>query len=112
PGFLAAGAALVLGACAASGGGGGTSQPPSKLAEGATGVKSLGEPYKTPYGQIHVIRIQDEYRLLRCIPEGPIQGCYEDVLIVPREALSENNADGISWNNWIDVKNVPGLQVA
>ena len=50
------------------------------------------------------MRIQDEYRVIRCIPEGPIAGCYEDVLSVPRS--------GLSYNRWIPVDNCPGLEVA
>lgn len=81
-------------------------------AESGVVVRGLGESFPTSRGDVYVIRVQDEYKLVRCIVDGPIAGCYEDVLTVPREALSENSDDGIGWNRWIDVPQVPGLQVA
>ena len=67
-------------------------------------VLKLGEQCDTPYGKFFALRIQDEYRVIRCIPDGPIAGCYEDVLSVPR--------GGLSYNRWMDVKGTTGLQVA
>lgn len=65
---------------------------------------NLGQPFDTSTGQIFVLRVQDEFRLIRCIPDGPIAGCYEDVLSV--------SGDSIAWNAWLDVEQVPGLRVA
>ena len=65
---------------------------------------SFGEPFETSEGQVFVLRIQDEYRVIRCIPDGPIAGCYEDVLSVPDHS--------VPWNTWLDVGDVPGLRVA
>ena len=65
---------------------------------------SLGEYFETEKGQVFVLRVQDEFRLIRCIPEGPIAGCYEDVYSV--------SGHDVSWNDWVDVDNVPGLRLA
>jgi hypothetical protein len=65
---------------------------------------AFGEPFQTSAGQIFVLRIQDQYRVIRCIPDGPIAGCYEDV-------LSVSNHD-VEWNEWMTVADVPGLKVA
>jgi hypothetical protein len=67
-------------------------------------VLRLGEPYHTPDGDLFVIRVQDEFRLIRCIPTGPIAGCYEDVHNVA--------ADRVEYNRWMDVTRVPGLELA
>jgi len=67
-------------------------------------LRAIGEPYATPSGEVFLIRVQDEFRLIRCIPEGPIAGCYEDVLALP--------SGGVAWNEWISVDTVPGLRVA
>jgi hypothetical protein len=78
-------------------------------------VRGLGEPFKTPLGDVHFARIQDEYRLIRCIPEttaGALAGCYEDIFSVQRDALSDDPSDGVNWNSWIVVTRVPGLEVA
>ncbi len=65
---------------------------------------ALGEHIPTSRGNVFVVRVQGEYRLIRCIPSGPIAGCYEDVLSVA-------DAD-VAWNHWVDVDAVPGLRVA
>ncbi len=92
-----AGAAIVLalGACRA----------PSPVAAPAEGLQTLhlGEHFDTPKGNVFVVRVQDEYRLIRCIPTGPIAGCYEDILSLP--------SDGLTWNEWVDVEAVPGLSM-
>ena len=67
-------------------------------------VLAFGEPFETSEGQVFVLRIQDEYRVIRCIPDGPIAGCYEDVLSV--------SDSSVVWNEWMQVTDVPGLQVA
>jgi len=67
-------------------------------------VVALGEPFETTRGQVFVLRIQDEYRVIRCIPDGPIAGCYEDVFSVADSDLE--------WSEWMDVTDVPGLRVA
>lgn len=77
----------------------------------AEGVRDLGEPFKAVGGEVSVLRAQDEYRFFKCVPGGPIAGCFEDVMVVPRAALSEDPNDGILWNQWIDVKEIPGLKV-
>lgn len=83
-------------------------QGPSRASEG---VRDLGESFKATGGEVSVLRAQDEYRFFKCVPGGPIAGCYEDVMVVPRSALSEDPNDGISWNQWINVEKVPGLKV-
>jgi len=67
---------------------------------------ALGEHFDTARGRVFVLRIQGEYRVIRCIPDGPgsIAGCFEDVLSV--------SGDDIRWNTWMDVRDVPGLSVA
>jgi hypothetical protein len=65
---------------------------------------AFGEPFQTSAGQIFVLKVQDEYRVIRCIPDGPIAGCYEDVLSVSN--------DKVDWNAWMSVGDVPGLRVA
>jgi hypothetical protein len=100
-------AALVAAGCGGMDGGKGG---PVEEGQGVV-LRNLGEPFKTSRGEVHVIRVQDEYKLLRCISEGPIAGCYDEVLQVPRAALSEDDKDGIRWNDWIDVPQVPGLKI-
>ncbi len=67
---------------------------------------ALGEHFDTARGRVFVLRIQGEYRVIRCIPDGPgsIAGCFEDVLSV--------SGDDVRWNTWMDVRDVPGLSVA
>ena len=72
--------------------------------ESAPRLVTFGEPYATSEGQVFVLRIQNEYRVIRCVPTGPIAGCYEDVLSVP--------GHDVRWNEWLEVGDVPGLQVA
>ena len=68
-------------------------------------IFSLGDHYQsTAAGSLFVISVQDEYRLIRCIPSGPIAGCYEDVWRLPR--------DGVRYNRWMGVESVPGLEIA
>jgi hypothetical protein len=83
----------------------GCATPPERAVdEGRASMVRLGEPFDTQRGQIFVLRIQDEFRLIRCIPDGPIAGCYEDVYSV--------NDQDVAWNSWIDVDRVPGLRLA
>jgi hypothetical protein len=68
-------------------------------------VFSLGDHYESVLGgSLFVISVQDEFRLIRCIPSGPIAGCYEDVWRLPRE--------GVRYNRWMPVDSVPGLEIA
>jgi hypothetical protein len=68
-------------------------------------VYSLGDHYESQVGgSLFVISVQDEFRLIRCIPTGPIAGCYADVWRLPR--------DGVRYNRWMDVDTVPGLEIA
>jgi hypothetical protein len=89
-------ASLTAGACA--------SAPERDVADGRAEMVLLGEPFETESGQLFLLRIQDEYRLIRCIPDGPIAGCYEDVYTVA--------GHDVDWNAWVDVESVPGLRVA
>ena len=88
--------ALGFAGCAAPSGGG-ASGPPYKLLH-------LGEQFPTPEGNVFVIRVQDDFKLIRCIPDGPIAGCYEDLFSVPEQ--------GLAWNEWVSVESVPGLRLA
>jgi hypothetical protein len=72
----------------------------------------LGESFSTDAGPVHLLRVQDEYRLVRCITEGEIAGCYEDIFSIPRDQLSDESSPGPRWNHWIDVPAVPGLRIA
>lgn len=90
--------ALLAGACASSTNG------RHAVAEGSAEMVSLGEYFDTDAGQVFVLRVQDEFRLIRCIPEGPIAGCYEDVFAVAD--------DDVRWNTWIDIAAIPGLRVS
>ena len=96
----AAAAALIVAGCAAE-------KPP--VAERSTviersNVLPLGDHYESSLGSLFVIGVQGEYRLIRCIPAGPIAGCYEDLLVVPR--------DDVKWNRWLSVPKIPGLELA
>lgn len=109
-GRIGSAAAAVALALAAAGGCGSTG---NGIHEGdGVRIYDLGESFKTTQGPVHVIRVQDEYRVVRCIPEGPIAGCYEDILSVPRAPLSDDSVPGARWNQWIDVPTVPGLRIA
>lgn len=92
-----AGVVLGLGACASAG--------PSDATQHETSeVLHLGDHYESPVGNLFVIRVQDEYKLIRCTSEGAIAGCYEDVLSLSR--------DQVSFNRWVKVQSVPGLEMA
>ena len=104
---------VAVGLATGLGAAGGCASSDDGIREG-DGVKiyDLGEPFRTRQGTVHVIRVQDEYRLVRCIPDGPIAGCYEDILSVPRAPLSDDSVPGPRWNQWIDVPTVEGLKIA
>jgi hypothetical protein len=95
---LALTAALALGltACGSSGPHGNSGEPYK--------IMHLGEHFETPEGNVFVIRVQDDFKLIRCIPEGPIAGCYEDLLSVPEH--------GLAYGEWVSVQSVPGLRLA
>ena len=67
-------------------------------------VLPLGDHYESSLGSLFVIAVQNEYRLIRCIPAGPIAGCYEDLFVLPR--------DEVKFNRWLTVAKVPGLEMA
>jgi len=71
---------------------------------GEATLVTKGEHFDTSRGRVFVICAQDEFKLIRCIPEGPIAGCYEDVFTIP--------LDDVDWSTWVDVKSIPGLRVA
>ena len=75
-------------------------------------IYDLGESFTTTAGPIHLLRVQDEYRLVRCTTEGDIEGCYEDILSIRRDQLSDESVQGPRWNDWIEVPAVPGLHIA
>lgn len=76
-------------------------------------VRKLGEPYRTSNGEVYLIRVQDEYRLIRCIPSGPIAGCYEDVFKISRDSITDDTASEgrVRWNQWMTVPSVSGLEI-
>jgi hypothetical protein len=90
----AAVAALVVAGCASE----------ATPAVQRSNVLPLGDHYESSLGSLFVIGVQGEYRLIRCIPAGPIAGCYEDLLVVPREE--------VKWNRWLPVEKIPGLELA
>lgn len=67
-------------------------------------VHELGDHFTTVAGHCKVIRVQDGYRLIRCVTTGRIQGCYEDLLTVPRLDLE--------LMTWRPVEGVDGLELA
>lgn len=67
-------------------------------------VLSLGDHYESPSGSLFVISVQDEYRLIRCIPDGPIAGCYDNLFSVRR--------DSVKYNRWLEVEGIPDLDIA
>ncbi len=96
--------ALVLALCiAATPLAGCASRANVRAAESAQLIQ-VGDPFETTRGSVYVLRIQDEYRLIRCVPDGPIAGCWEDVLSVPDSELV--------WNDWVDVGGMPGVHVS
>ncbi|MCG3133072.1 MAG: hypothetical protein HMLKMBBP_00164 [Planctomycetes bacterium] len=98
--------AATLAACASQGGS--TAAP---VSPGSVQPLRLGEPWKSSHGEVFVHRVQDEYQVIQCVPEGPIRGCFKDVFSVNRNALSEDESDGVSWNAWLPVKRLPGLEI-
>ena len=64
----------------------------------------LDEYFPTEIGNIKVIRVQDEFRVIRCIQDGPFHGCFVDILTVPRNDLA--------LASWLDVEAVAGLKIA
>lgn len=79
-------------------------------------VRKLGERYRFSRGDVYLIRVQDEYRLIRCTnptATGTLAGCYEDVFQLPRDKLTDQTgAEGrIRWNTWVPVPQMPGLQI-
>lgn len=91
----AAAAALLAAGCASNSSADGTR--PSD-------VLGLGEHFESSLGSLFVLEVQEEYRLIRCIPSGPIAGCYEDLFVVP--------LDSVKYNRWLPVESVPGLEIA
>lgn len=110
---LVLGLALALPALLATGCAGTRNAPDAPDARGAE-VRGLGVPYRTVVGDVYFIRVQDEYRLIRCIPTGPIAGYYDDVFRMERGMLTDDAASklGVRWNEWVPVPQVPGLEVA
>lgn len=53
---------------------------PAKLPRVA--YAKLGESFATPEGACKVIKVQDDFRVVRCVGDGSIQGCYEELLSV------------------------------
>jgi hypothetical protein len=81
----------------------GCASPERQPAPERSNILPLGDHYESSLGSLFVIGVQGEYRLIRCIPAGPIAGCYEDLLVVPREE--------VKWNRWLTVPNIPGLEL-
>lgn len=67
-------------------------------------VLALGDHYESPAGSLFVISVQDEYRLIRCIPDGPIAGCYDNLFTVRR--------DSVKYNRWLEVGGIDNLDIA
>lgn len=85
--------------------------PPSGQA-----VRKLGESFRTRHGDVYMLRVQDEYHLIRCIPtssSGAIAGNYEDVFTMPRDRLTDDASaqSKVRWNTWIPVPELPGLDI-
>lgn len=79
-------------------------QTPQEPGVSQSKVLSLGDHYESSLGSLFVLSVQNEYRLIRCIPAGPIAGCYEDLFVLPR--------DEVKFNRWLPVMKVPGLEIA
>jgi hypothetical protein len=94
-------AALIVAGCATPSSSGNSGAAP---AIERSSVLALGDHYESSLGSLFVIRVQDEFRLIRCIPAGPIAGCYEDLLVIPLEQ--------VKYNRWLTVEKLPGLEVA
>jgi hypothetical protein len=67
-------------------------------------VYPLGDEYASPVGNLFVISVQDEYRLIRSVSSGPISRGYEDLFSVSR--------DHVKFNRWMPVERAPGLELA
>lgn len=67
-------------------------------------LRRVGEYFETKAGPCVLIRVQDEYRLIRCVETGPIAGCYEDIFSL--------NLNDVEWNEWVNVQPAPGLTLA
>jgi hypothetical protein len=93
---LAALAMLSLAGCA--------SEPADNGAARISDALPLGAEYESPVGNLIVISVQDEYRLIRVVSVGPIGRSYEDLFAVPRDA--------VKFNRWMPVKSSPGLELA
>ena len=93
--ILTAGA--MLGACAAPRGS-------AYVPENDYAIKKVGEHFETADGRLKLIRVQDEFKLLRCVDGGPIEGCYVDVFTLPRDQLGSTT--------WIPISESPGLRLA
>jgi hypothetical protein len=91
----------VLAACAAAGC---ESGPRADRGASVSDVMRLGDQYESPVGCLFVIRVQDEYRLIRSVSSGPISHGYEDLFAVPR--------DQVKFNRWLGVEKAPGLELA
>ena len=95
--------AVALTSCAMPGAGPG----------GKAETRRLGESFPTTKGDVYLIRIQDEYRLIRCMPDSAIQGCYEDVFRMQRDALTDDAkaVNSFRWNQWVKVPSIDGLEI-
>ena len=67
-------------------------------------IKRLGESFPTEVGGCVMILVQDEYRMIRCIDEGPIAGCFDPIYTVAQHE--------VDWSEWVDVVKAPGLRLA
>lgn len=88
--------ALAVAACA--------SPVERAVAKGEARLVEKGEHFDTSRGRVFLLCAQNEFKLIRCIPDGPIAGCYEDVYAV--------SMDEVDWSSWVDVSSIPGLRVA
>lgn len=102
---LLAGSALAAG-CA-------TSDPMPPASPSGAAVRKLGQSFRTRHGDVTLIRVQDEYHLLRSSPTGAIGGMYEDVFTIARDAITDDasTSSGVRWNHWVPVPLVPGLDI-
>ncbi len=97
--------ALVLAGLLATGCASATPTPSNGSSEKPYDLRQVGEHFETDDGGSFVlIRVQDEYRLLYCIQDGPIAGCYAEAFTVERNS--------VPWSDWVDVESQPGLRLA
>ncbi len=95
------GAALLLAGCAAP--------APQRAASAdlpaapTVTVRGLGEHFDTVNGPAKLIRVHDEFRLILCVQDGPITGCYADLGHLPRDA---------ALTTWFEMESAPGLKLA